>query len=145
VLTRQNLPQLDGTGKDAGKGGYVLLDSEKIDILLMASGSEVQLVLEAGRQLKEKGVGVRVVSMPSWELFEEQTQAYRDSVLPRAVRTRLAVEAGASFGWHRYVGLDGDIIARDDFGASAPAEKLFEAYGFTVENVLARANTLLAR
>ncbi len=145
VLTRQNLPQLDGTGKDAGKGAYVLLDSEKIDILLMASGSEVQLVLEAGKQLKEKGVGVRVVSMPSWELFEEQTQAYRDSVLPRAVRTRLAVEAGASFGWHRYVGFDGDIIARDDFGASAPAEKLFEAYGFTVENVLARANTLLAR
>ena len=123
VLTRQNLPQLDGTGKDAGKGAYVLLDSEKIDIVLMASGSEVQLVFEAGKQLKEKGVGVRVVSMPSWELFEEQTQSYRDSVIPPSVRARVAVEAAASFGWHRYVGLDGDIIARDDFGASAPAEK----------------------
>ena len=144
VLTRQNLPQLAGTGKDAGKGAYVLLDSEKIDILLMASGSEVQLVLEAGKRLVEKGVGVRVVSMPSWELFEEQPKAYRDSVLPNTIRTRLAVEAGASFGWHRYVGLDGDIIARDTFGASAPAEKLFEAYGFTVENVLAHAEKLLA-
>ena len=145
VLTRQNLPQLAGTGKDAGKGAYILLDSEKIDILLMATGSEVQLVLEAGKRLAEKGVGVRVVSMPSWELFEEQPKAYRERVLPSDIRTRLAVEAGASFGWHRYVGLDGDIIARDTFGASAPAEKLFEAYGFTVENVLAHAEQLLAR
>ena len=145
VLTRQNLPQLDGTGKDAGKGAYVLLDSGKIDIVLMASGSEVQLVLEAGKRLQEKGFGVRVVSMPSWELFEEQSEAYRDSVLPGSIRTRLAVEAGASFGWHRYVGLDGEIIARDTFGASAPAEKLFEAYGFTVENVLNRAEQLLSR
>jgi len=145
VLTRQNLPQLAGTGKDAGKGAYILLDSEKIDIQLMASGSETQLVLEVGKRLQEKGVGVRVISMPSWELFEEQPKTYRDSVIAPAVRTRLAVEAGASFGWHRYVGLDGDIISRDTFGASAPAEQLFAAYGFTVENVLARAEQLLSQ
>lgn len=145
ILTRQNLPQLDGTGKEAGKGAYILLDSEKLDIILMASGSEVQLVLEAGKQLKEKGVGVRVLSMPSWELYEEQPASYHDSMMPNSVRTRLAVEAGSSFGWHRYVGLDGDIISRDSFGASAPAEKLFDVYGFSVENVLARALQLLSR
>ena len=111
----------------------------------MASGSETQLVLEVGKRLQEKGVGVRVISMPSWELFEEQPKTYRDSVIAPAVRTRLAVEAGASFGWHRYVGLDGDIISRDTFGASAPAEQLFAAYGFTVENVLARAEQLLSQ
>jgi len=145
VLTRQNLPQLDGTGPDALKGAYILSDSEKEtpDIILMASGSEVQLILEAKKILKEKGVDARVISMPSWELFEEQPEEYKEKVLPKNVRIRLAVEAGSSFGWHKYVGLDGDIISRDDFGASAPAGILFKEFGFTVENVVDKALKLL--
>ena len=121
ILTRQNLPQLEMTGKDALKGAYVILDpGEKPEIILMASGSEVHLVLEAGKQLMERGIAARVVSMPSWELFEEQDAAYKESVLPSDVVKRLAVEAGASFGWHRYTGLQGEIISIDHFGESAP-------------------------
>ena len=147
VLTRQNLPQLEGTGPDALKGAYILSDSEKgtPDIILMASGSEVQLIVEAQKVLKEKGVDARVVSMPSWELFEEQSEEYKEKVLPKNVRARLAVEAGSSFGWHKYVGLDGDTITRDDFGASAPADILFKEFGFTVENVVERALNVLGK
>jgi transketolase len=147
VLTRQNLPQLEGTGPDALKGAYILSDSEKgtPDIILMASGSEVQLIVEAQKVLKEKGVDARVVSMPSWELFEEQSEEYKEKVLPKNVRARLAVEAGSSFGWHKYVGLDGDTITRDDFGASAPADILFKEFGFTVENVVERALKVLGK
>ncbi len=144
VLTRQNLPQFDMTGVNALKGAYTILDSEKKpEIILMASGSEVQLVYEAGKQLMDRGVAVRVVSMPSWELFEEQDDAYKESVLPSDVTKRLAVEAASSFGWHKYVGLKGDIISIDHFGESAPAKLLFEKYGFTVENVLDKAIKLL--
>lgn len=145
VLSRQNLPQLPGTGNEALKGGYVLLDSgrQEPDVILLASGSEVQLVYEAGRQLIGRGVAARVVSMPSWELFEEQPPEYRHSVLPPKIGKRLAVEAGASFGWHRYTGLDGEIIAVDTFGASAPAERLFKEFGFTVEHVAEKALELL--
>lgn len=146
VLTRQNLPQLEMTGKDALRGAYVILDpGKKPEIILMASGSEVHLVLEAGKQLMERGIAVRVVSMPSWELFEEQDEAYRESVLPSDVEKRLAVEAGASFGWHKYTGLQGDIISIDCFGESAPAGLLFKKYGFTVENVTERALKLLGK
>ena len=146
ILTRQNLPQLEMTGKDALKGAYVILDSgKKPEIILMASGSEVQLVYEAGKQLMEKGVAVRVVSMPSWELFEEQDDSYKKSVFPPDVTKRLAVEAASSFGWHKYTGLEGDIISLDRFGESAPAELLFKKFGFTVENVLERALRLLGR
>lgn len=146
VLTRQNLPQLEMTGKDALRGAYVILDpGKKPEIILMASGSEVHLVLEAGKQLMERGIAVRVVSMPSWELFEEQDEAYRESVLPSDVEKRLAVEAGASFGWHKYTGLQGDIISIDRFGESAPAGLLFKKYGFTVENVTERALKLLGK
>lgn len=146
VLTRQNLPQLDVTGTDALKGAYVILDSgKKPELLLMASGSEVQLVYEAGKQLLESGVAVRVISMPSWELFEEQDAAYKESVMPSDVTKRLAVEAASSFGWHKYVGLDGDIISIDHFGESAPGNVLFKKYGFTVENVLDRAKKLLKK
>lgn len=147
VLTRQNLPQLERTGPDALKGAYILSDSEKgtPDIILMASGSEVQLIVEAQKVLKEKGVDARVVSMPSWELFEEQSEEYKEKVLPKNVRARLAVEAGSSFGWHKYVGLDGDTITRDDFGASAPADILFKEFGFTVENVVERALKVLGK
>lgn len=144
VLTRQNLPQLDMTGVNALKGAYTILDSGKQpEIILMASGSEVQLVYEAGKQLMDRGVAVRVVSMPSWELFEEQDEAYKESVLPSGVEKRLAVEAASSFGWHKYTGLKGDIIAINHFGESAPANLLFDKYGFTVENVLDKALKLL--
>lgn len=146
VLTRQNLPQFEMTGVNALKGAYVILDSGKEpELLLMASGSEVKLVYEAGKQLLESGVAVRVVSMPSWELFEEQDAAYKESVLPADVTKRLVVEAASSFGWHKYVGLQGDIISIDQFGESAPADLLFEKYGFTVENVLNRAQKLLKK
>ena len=146
VLTRQNLPQFEMTGVNALKGAYVILDSGKEpELLLMASGSEVKLVYEAGKQLLESGVAVRVVSMPSWELFEEQDAGYKESVLPANVTKRLAVEAASSFGWHKYVGLHGDIISIDQFGESAPANLLFEKYGFTVENVLNKAQKLLKK
>lgn len=145
VLTRQNVPLYEETGKDALKGAYILVDSEKDtpDIILMASGSEVELVYEAQKVLKEKGIDARVVSMPSWEIFEEQPEEYKEKVLPSNVRARLAVEAGSSFGWHKYVGFDGDIISIDQFGASAPGEVLFKEFGFTVENVVERAMKLL--
>ncbi|TCT13775.1 transketolase [Natranaerovirga pectinivora] len=144
VLTRQNLPQLKESSKDALKGGYVLLDSQKEtpDMILMASGSEVQLIYEAHAKLKEQGVDARVVSMPSFELFDQQEDAYKESVLPKEVRKRLAVEAATTFGWYKYVGLDGDVIGLDRFGASAPGEKLFKEFGFTVENVVEKAMKL---
>lgn len=145
ILSRQNLPLYKETGKEALKGGYILLDSEKEipDIILMASGSEVELIYEAHAVLQEQGIHARVVSMPSFKIFEEQSPEYREGVLPNMVRTRLAVEAGSSFGWHKYVGLDGDIIALDRFGASAPGEILFEEFGFTVDNVVSRAKALI--
>jgi transketolase len=144
ILTRQNLPQLEMTGIDALKGAYVILDSgKKPEIILMASGSEVQLVYEAGKKLIEQGVAARVVSMPSWELFEEQDASYKESVFPCDVTKRLAVEAASSFGWHKYTGMQGDVISIDHFGESAPASALFKKYGFTVENVFEKAMKLL--
>ncbi len=145
ALSRQTLPLLPGSGKKALKGGYVLRDSDKAvpDLILMASGSEVSLCLQARELLLQKGVDARVVSMPCMELFDEQDESYRESVLPKNVRARLAVEAATSFGWHKYVGLDGGTVCLDHFGASAPAGKLFEAFGFTPENVAAQALALL--
>ena len=143
ILTRQGLPTLEETGRGALKGGYVLKDTgEDIDIILMASGSEVQLIYEAADLLKEKGINSRVVSMPSWELFEAQSEEYKESVLPKNIRKRLAVEAASSLGWHKYIGLDGDIISIDSFGASAPGELLFEKFGLTVDNVVEKALSL---
>ena len=138
VLTRQNLPQLEGSGKEALKGAYIIKESTKAvpDMILMASGSEVSLCLEAAKQLLEKGIDARVVSMPCLDLFEEQSKEYKASVLPNGVRKRLAVEALSGFGLDRYVGLDGKIIAMESFGASGPQDKLFKKFGFTVENVV---------
>ena len=138
VLSRQNLPLLDGTGKAALKGAYVLKDSKKDvpDVLLMATGSEVELIYNAWDVLQEKGIDARVISMPSWEVFEEQSDEYKESVIPSAVRKRVAVEAAVDFGWYKYVGLDGEVISMHGYGASAPAAKLFEKYGFTVDNVV---------
>lgn len=145
VLTRQNLPSYKESGKKALKGAYIIKDSKKEipDMLLMASGSEVELVYKAADELLAKGIDARVISIPSFELFDEQDEEYKEKVMPNSVRKRLAVEALSSFGWHKYIGLDGDIISLDTFGASGRADKLFEQYGFTVENVVNKAIELM--
>lgn len=144
VLTRQNLPQMEGSSKDALKGGYVIADSQKEvpDAIIIASGSEVSLAVNAKEELKKDGIDVRVVSMPSMELFDKQSAEYKESVLPNAVRKRVAVEALSDFGWYRYVGLDGKVICMKGFGASGPANQLFEHFGFTVENVVNTVKSL---
>lgn len=141
VLTRQNLPLYEGCPKRALKGGYILKDSEKEtpDVILMASGSEVELIHKAADVLKEKGIDARVVSIPSFEIFDAQDAEYKESVMPKKVRARVAVEALSSFGWHKYVGLDGDVISLDHFGASGKADMLFKQFGFTVDNVVEKA------
>lgn len=150
ALTRQNLPTLDRTiyasAEGVAKGAYVLADlgQGKPQIILMATGSEVQLIVEAGKRMADSGVAVRLVSFPSWELFAAQDQAYRDSVLLPDVRLRLSVEAGVSEGWHRWVGLDGRTLALDRFGASAPGKTVFDNLGFTVDHVEQIARELLA-
>ncbi len=149
VLTRQGVPTLDRARFSAAdglqRGGYILADAPNgnPDLLLIASGSEVALIVEARQKLLEKKVRVRIVSMPSWELFEAQPLEYRNMVLPPAVGARLAVEAGASQGWHRYVGSRGDVLGVDRFGASAPGEVVMREYGFSVDNVCRRALALL--
>ena len=144
VLTRQDLPLYENSGKDALKGGYILSDCEGTpDVLLMASGSEVEQCMGAQELLKAEGIKARVISMPSFELFEAQSDAYKESVMPSAVRARVAIEAAATFGWHKYVGLDGQVIGLDHFGASAPYKLLFQEYGFTAENVAATAKKVL--
>lgn len=141
ALSRQNLPQLAGSSiEKATKGAYVLSDSDGTpDLILIGTGSEVPLCVEAADKLRASGKKVRVVSMPSWEMFEEQDEAYKESVLPKAVTKRLAVEAGVSFGWCRYASAS---ISVDRFGASAPGEICMEKFGFTVDNVVAQANAL---
>lgn len=138
VLTRQNLPQLAGSSKEALKGGYVVADSSKEtpDAIIIASGSEVSLSIEAKEALAKEGIDVRVVSMPCMDIFEKQPLAYKEKVLPKAVRARVAVEALSEFGWGKYVGLDGKTVCLDRFGASAPADVLFKEFGFTVDNVV---------
>ena len=149
LFTRQGLPTLDRTVYPAASalhcGAYALWQSGEgtPDILLIATGSEVELALNAAEKLGEKEVNVRVVSMPSWELFAEQDEAYQESVLPDACDRRIAIEAGASFGWERYIGRKGIMIGKDDFGASAPYKVLLEKFGFTVDNVLEAADRLL--
>ncbi len=138
ALTRQNLPTLESSAQ-VEKGAYVLKDFGTPEMILMASGSEVSLILEAAQKLANEGKGVRVVSFPSWELFEKQDEAYRESVLPKNIQKRLAVEAGASMGWERYAK---SSISIDRYGASAPAKIIFEKLGFTVENVVSRAKEL---
>ena len=145
VLSRQNLPQLEGSSKEALKGGYIVSASKKSvpDAIIMASGSEVQLGIEAQVELAKEGVDVRVVSMPSMDLYEEQTAEYKEGVMPKSVRARVAVEAGADFGWDKYVGLDGTTITMKSFGASAPAGILFKKFGFTTENVIKAVKSVL--
>lgn len=145
VLTRQNLPQLPGSSKEALKGGYVIAESTKAtpDAILIATGSEVSLACDAKAELAKEGVDVRVVSMPCIDLFEEQSAEYKESVLPKAVRKRVAVEALIDYGWGKYVGLDGATVTMTGFGASAPANTLFKKFGFTVENVVAAVKSIL--
>lgn len=143
VLSRQNLTPMPGTGAGALKGGYVLRDDEKPQVILMGSGSEVNIAMDAAEILAGKGVRVRVVSMPSFELFEEQGAQYKESVLPDSVRTRLAVEAASPMGWYKYVGLDGAVIGMEGYGASAPGNVLYEKFGFTAQHVAEKALELL--
>ncbi len=145
VLTRQNLPQLAGSSKEALKGGYVIADSTKAtpDAIIIASGSEVSLAVDAKEVLAKEGVDVRVVSMPCMDLFEEQSAEYKESVLPKNIRARVAVEALIDYGWGKYVGLDGATVTMTGFGASAPANTLFEKFGFTVDNVVKAVKSVL--
>lgn len=145
VLTRQNLPQLEGSSKDALKGGYVIADSTKEvpDAIIMASGSEVELGINAKAELAKEGIDVRVVSIPCMDIYETQSDEYKESVMPKAVRARVAVEAATDFGWGKYVGLDGAYVTMKGFGASAPADLLFKKFGFTTENVVATVKEVL--
>jgi transketolase len=148
ILSRQNLPVLDrnkySPAEGVLKGGYILSDSKGTpDIILLASGSEVHLALDAAESLRKEGVKTRVVNMACFELFESQPEAYKRKVLPPSVEARLAVEAGATLGWYKYTGLKGAVIGIDRFGASAPAKVLFEKFGLTVENIVGRAKRLL--
>jgi transketolase len=152
MLTRQNLPTIDrgtyGPASGVAKGAYVLADAagdEAPELILIASGSEVALALEAHERLAAEGVRSRVVNLASWQLFGRQDAGYRESVLPAVCRRRLAVEAGVTFGWERWVGDEGEIIGLDRYGASAPAGTLFEQFGFTADNVYARAKAVLNR
>ncbi len=147
AFSRQALPNLAGSSiEKAGKGAYVLscgFAPEELDLILIGTGSEVQLCVGAAEILKAEGKKVRVVSMPSWELFEAQDAAYQESVLPKVAAKRLSVEAGVSFGWHKYVGADGDMVSIDRFGASAPGNVCLEKFGFSVDNVLAKAKAVI--
>jgi len=149
VLTRQNLATIDRKKYPAAdnllKGAYILYESGEgmPELIMIATGSEVEIVLAAAKKLGGEGIHVRMVSMPSWELFEKQDEAYKEFVLPSACTKRLAVEAGTAFGWERYVGQNGTLITRDDFGASAPYKVLQEKFGFTVDNVYKKAKALL--
>jgi transketolase len=145
-LSRQAMAnQANSTAAAVAKGGYVLEDSTGTpELILIGSGTELELCTKAAAELRAAGKNVRVVSMPCVELFEEQDAAYRESVLPAAVRKRLVVEASSSYGWHKYSGFDGDTVSIDRYGASAPGPLLMEKFGFTVENVVAKANALLA-
>jgi transketolase len=151
VLTRQKLPTFDRTryaaAEGVARGAYVLADAEggKPEVILLATGSEVALCVAAHETLKQEGIAARVVSMPSWELFEQQDQAYRDTVLPPGITARVSVEAGSVIGWDRYVGTTGARIGMHSFGASAPLKDVMKKFGFTPEKVLAAAKAQIAK
>ena len=146
VLTRQDLPVIDRTEYESAegvlRGGYAILKNDKPDILLIATGSEVHLALEAAKLLISEGKNVQVVNIVSREIFEKQPKAYRRSVIPPAVKRRIVIEAASSFGWEKYSGISGKIISSDDFGTSAPGEIVLQKYGFTVENIVKTAKSM---
>jgi transketolase len=149
VLTRQKLPVIDRSrfapAQDAAKGGYIVADAVdgKPEVILMATGSEVSVILAAFEKLSAEGIKARVVSLVSWEIFEEQSEHYHEQVLPRSIWARISVEAASKFGWERYVGERGIMIGMDTFGASAPGDVNMQNYGFTPENVVAKAKELI--
>lgn len=145
AFTRQNVPNLAGTSVEGvAKGGYIVVDSDGTpDLIIIGTGSELSLAVTAAEKLTAEGKKVRVVSLTAWDLFEAQDAAYKESVLPKAVTKRLAVEAASSFGWHKYIGTEGDTVTIDRFGASAPGGVCLEKFGFSVDNVLAKAKQLL--
>ena len=150
VLTRQNIPVLDQqkytSAAELEKGAYILSDSEnEPDIILIGTGSEVSLLMQTQEKLKEESISARVISMPSWELFEKQDESYKEKVFPKTMKKRLAVEAGSTLGWHKYVTDEGDIIGMTTFGESAPAEELYKVFGFTVDNVIKKAKALIGK
>ncbi len=144
ALSRQTLPLYEETGEGALKGAYVLKDFGAPEMIFIGTGSEVELCMKAAEALSAQGIGARVVSMPCMDIFEEQSEEYKQSVLPNAMTKRVVVEAGTTFGWHKYAG-EGTVIGIDHFGASGPAEKLFDAFGFTVDNVVAKAKAVLGK
>jgi transketolase len=150
ALSRQALPTLDRSkyapASGVAKGAYVLADApgENPELILIASGSEVSIVVEAYERLLQEGIRARVISMPSWDIFEHQTQEYRDSVLPPSLKIRVAVEQASTFGWERYVGEKGRVIGMHTFGASAPLKELQKKFGFEPDQVVAVAKELLA-
>ncbi len=147
ALSRQNLPNLEASSiENTAKGAYVIacgFPPAELDLILIGTGSEVALCLEAAEKLKAEGKKVRVVSMPCWELFEAQSDEYKESVLPKAIKKRVAVEAGTTFGWCRYTGSEGAVVGIDTFGASAPGDLAMEKFGFTVDNVIAKAREVM--
>ena len=149
ILSRQNMPTFDrskyGSAEGVAKGAYVLADSDKPEVVLIGTGSEVSLCVAAYEQLKGEGVKARVVSMPSWELFEHQTPEYKESVIPPSVKARVCVEQGGTFGWERYAGDGGTIIGMKTFGASAPLKELQKKFGFTPERVAAIAKEQIGK
>jgi len=154
ILTRQAVPVLYGESnkneisspENLQKGGYTLVDSNGLpELIIIATGSELHLAVEAQKELKNKGVNVRVVSMPSWELFEKQSDDYKEQVLPIAVKKRVSVEAASTFGWERYIGLEGKAIGMVTFGTSAPGNEVMKKFGFTVDNVVNKSLELLKK
>jgi transketolase len=151
VLTRQPLPTYDrakfAPASGVAKGAYVLIDAEggKPDVILIGTGSEVSLCVQAREKLAGDGIKARVVSMPSWDLYEKQDAAYKESVLPAAITARVSVEMAATMGWDRYVGAKGQIMGMHTFGASAPIKDVMKKFGFTVENVVATVKQVLGK
>ena len=148
ILTRQKLPILDqnkyGSAKGLQRGAYVVKDSkQKPDLILIATGSEVSLALKAAEQLEAEGKNVRVISFPSWEIFEQQSDEYKNQIFPAEIKARVSVEMGVAMGWQKYIGDSGEAISIETFGASAPDSVLYEKYGFTVESVVATAKRVL--
>ncbi len=144
ILSRQTLPSIDGTGRDAVKGAYCIKKEAKhLDIIFMATGSELSIAMEAANKLEGEGYGVRVISMPSFELFDEQDQDYKESLLPSTCRNRLAIEAATSFGWSKYIGLDGKTVTIDQFGLSAPGQEVFDELNINAEEVIREAKNVM--
>ena len=149
ILSRQNLPTLDRTkyspAAGTAKGAYILADADgdQPDVILIGTGSEVSFCVDAYEQLKSEGIKARVVSMPSWELFEQQSQEYRDNVLPPSITARVSVEQASTLGWARYIGLTGCSIGMETFGSSAPLKELQQKFGFTIEHIVAETKKQL--